>query len=84
MQGILRFALLTAKFVILPLGIMMLLAVAYLYFDTRAWLRRSVEAQGLVIEMVPIRDRETGMALNALRERLEAAVQAKRAELERA
>src|SRR5256714_8831459 len=31
-----------------------------------------------------VRDRESGMALNELRERLEAAVDAKRAELERA
>ena len=60
MQGILKFALFIGKFVILPLGILMLLGAAYLYFDTRAWLKRSVEAQGSVIEMVPVRDRETG------------------------
>jgi hypothetical protein len=60
MQNILRFALLIGKFVILPLGILMLLGATYLYFDTRAWLKRSVEAQGSVIEMGPVRDRETG------------------------
>jgi hypothetical protein len=60
MQRILRFALSVCKFVILPLGVLMLLGAAYLYFDTRAWLGRSVEAQGSVIEMVQIRDRETG------------------------
>ena len=60
MLGILKFALFIGKFVILPLGILMLLGATYLYFDTRAWLKRSVEAQGSVIEMVPVRDRETG------------------------
>src|SRR5262249_17139535 len=59
MQGILKFALFIGKFVILPLGILMLLGAAYLYFDTRAWLKRSVEVQGSVIEMVPVRDRKT-------------------------
>jgi hypothetical protein len=60
MQGILRFALFMGKFVIFPVGILMLLGATYLYFDTRAWLKRSVEAQGSVIEMVAVRDRETG------------------------
>ena len=46
-----------------------------------AYLGRKSELKQALRE---VRDRETGMALNALRERLEAAVQAKRAELERA
>jgi phenylalanyl-tRNA synthetase alpha chain len=46
-----------------------------------AYLGRKSELKQALRE---VRDRETGMALNALRERLEAAVQAKHEELERA
>ena len=60
MQRILRFAFSICKFVILPVGGLILAGAAYLYLDTRAWLGRSVEAQGSVIEMVRVLDRETG------------------------
>ena len=60
MQGFIGFALSISKFVILPIGILLLAGATYSYWSTRAWLSRSVEAQGLVIEMVQVRDRDTG------------------------
>ena len=38
----------------------MLVGAGYNFVDTRAWLERAVEAPGSVIEMVRIRDNETG------------------------
>src|SRR5262245_44929229 len=60
MQKLFMIAGVMGKYVIAPLGVLLLLWAAYLYLDTRAWLGRSVEAQGSVIEMVRVRDRETG------------------------
>jgi hypothetical protein len=60
MRTVLRLAGLAGKYVFAPLGVLLLLWAAYLYLDTRAWLRRSVEAKGSVVEMVRLRDRETG------------------------
>jgi hypothetical protein len=60
MDTIFRLADLAGRYVFVPLGLLLLAWAAYKYLDTRAWLRRSVEAPGSVIEMVRVRDRETG------------------------
>lgn len=60
MQFLLWLACFVGKFVILPIGLAMLAAAVYFGWDTRAWLARSVEAQGSVIEMVRVRDSDTG------------------------
>jgi hypothetical protein len=60
METIFWLAGLAGKYVFVPLGVLLLAWAAYKYLDTRAWLARSVEATGSVIEMVRVRDRETG------------------------
>jgi hypothetical protein len=57
------------KYIFLCIGLSLLAGAAYLYVDTRSWLARSVEAQGEVIEMVAVRDSESGNILYAPRVR---------------
>lgn len=60
MDRLFRIVFWFGKFVIFPVGVLMLAGAGYKFLDTRAWLARSIEAQGSVIEMVSIRDRDTG------------------------
>jgi Protein of unknown function (DUF3592) len=59
------------KYIFLSIGLLLLAVALYLYVDTRSWLARSVETQGEVIEMVAVRDRESGNILYAPRVRFE-------------
>lgn len=43
-------------FVLLPIGFLLLLAAAWTVWSTNAWLKRSVEVQGTVIEVLRVRD----------------------------
>src|SRR5262245_32074598 len=49
-----------AKFVLIPVGLSLLLGCAWSVSSTKAWIAKATEAQGKVIEMVRIRDREDG------------------------
>lgn len=60
MQGIMQILCSIGKYVFLPLGAVLLAGAVYVFSDTRAWLARSVEASGSVIEIVRVRDRDTG------------------------
>jgi hypothetical protein len=60
MHGLLRFLSVMGKYVCLPVGVLMLAGSIYLVFNTRAWLARAVEAPGTVIEMVRVRDSDSG------------------------
>jgi Protein of unknown function (DUF3592) len=44
------------KFVLIPIGLLLLVAAVWSVWTTRAWLARAVEVQGTVIEMVRVRD----------------------------
>ena len=46
------------KFAFMPIGLLLVLAAVWAGWSTKAWVARSVEVQGLVIEMVRVRDRE--------------------------
>ena len=46
------------KFAMIPVGLVLLLAAVWSVWSTKAWLARAVEVQGLVIEMVRVRDSE--------------------------
>jgi Protein of unknown function (DUF3592) len=65
------FAFRLFKYIFLSIGLLLLAGASYLYVDTRSWLARSIEAQGEVIEMVAVRDRESGNILYAPRVRFE-------------
>jgi hypothetical protein len=58
--------------IFLSIGLLLLAGAAYLTFDTRSWLARSVEAQGVVVELVATRDRD-GNVLFAPKVRFETA-----------
>ena len=60
MQTVFRLAGQAGKYVLAPVGVLLLLWAGYLGLDTRAWLARSVEALGSVAELVRVTDRETG------------------------
>jgi hypothetical protein len=60
MHGLLKFLSVLGKYVLLPVGVLMLAGAIYLAVDTRAWLARAVEAPGTVIEMVRVRDSDSG------------------------
>jgi hypothetical protein len=60
MHGLLKFLSVLGKYVLLPVGVLMLAGAIYLAFDTRAWLARAVEAPGTVIEMVRVRNSDSG------------------------
>jgi hypothetical protein len=47
------------KFVLLPIGLLLLLGAAYSVWSTRTWLETAIEAQGSVIEMVRVRDSDS-------------------------
>jgi len=46
------------KYCFIPIGLMLLLAVACTVWTTKAWLARAVEVRGQVVEMVRVRDRD--------------------------
>lgn len=46
------------KFVLIPIGVLLLLGAAYSAWTTKTWLARTVEVRGSVIEMVRVRDRD--------------------------
>jgi hypothetical protein len=48
------------KFVLIPIGVLLLLGTAFSVWSTKAWLARTVEVRGAVIEMVRVRDRDSG------------------------
>jgi uncharacterized protein DUF3592 len=58
MKRIVMFALAIGKFVVLPIGVLILATAAWMYVDTRAWLGRSVEVEGTIIDMVRAVDRD--------------------------
>lgn len=60
MKRIVMFALAIGKFVVLPIGVLILAATAWMYVDTRAWHGRSVEVEGTIIDMVRAVDRGAG------------------------
>ena len=59
MHPLVRIAIAVGKYLLLPVGVLMLAGCAWMVTDTRAWLARAVEAQGSVIEMVRVIDRDT-------------------------
>lgn len=60
MDRLFKLACWFGRFVVFPVGVLMLAGAGYKLVDTRAWLARSIQAQGSVIDMVQIRDRDTG------------------------
>ena len=46
------------KFVMIPIGVLLLLSAVWSVSSTKAWLARAVEVEGSVIEMVRVRDSE--------------------------
>jgi Protein of unknown function (DUF3592) len=73
MQTVFRLVGQAAKYVLAPVGVLLLLWAGYLWLDTRAWLTRSVEAPGSVVEVVRVTDRETGAVSFAPRVRFSTA-----------
>ena len=73
MQTVFRLASQAGKYVLAPVGVLLLLWAGYLWLDTRAWLAQSVEALGSVIELVRVTDRETGAVSFAPRVRFSTA-----------
>ncbi len=59
--------------IFLSIGLLLLAGAGYLFFDNRAWLARSVEAQGEVIELVAARDGDGGNVLFAPKVRFQTA-----------
>jgi hypothetical protein len=47
-----------ARFALIPIGLLLLLGAAFSVWTTKAWLARTVEVQGTVIEMLRVRDSE--------------------------
>ena len=45
-----------AKFALIPIGLLLLLAAAWSVWSTKTWLARTLEVEGVVIEMVRMRD----------------------------
>jgi hypothetical protein len=54
------------KFVLLPIGLLFLLGAAYSVWSTKTWLALAVEAEGSVIEMVRVRDNDSGYMFTPL------------------
>jgi hypothetical protein len=46
------------KFALMPVGLLLLFAAAWSVWSTKTWLARTLEVQGVVIEMVRMRDSE--------------------------
>jgi hypothetical protein len=46
------------KFALIPIGMLLLLGAVFSVWSTKAWLARTVEAPGTVIEMLRVRDSE--------------------------
>lgn len=44
------------KFALIPIGLLLLLAAAWSVWSTKTWLARALEVEGVVIEMVRMRD----------------------------
>ncbi len=44
------------KFALIPIGLLLLLATAWSVWSTKTWLARTVEVEGVVIELVRMRD----------------------------
>ena len=44
------------KFALIPIGLLLLLAAAWSVWSTKTWLARTLEVEGVVIEMVRMRD----------------------------
>lgn len=44
------------RFVLIPIGLLLLAGACYSVWSTTNWLKRTVEAQGTVIEMLRVRD----------------------------
>src|SRR5262245_30306993 len=55
----LRTAARIVGYVCLPIGLLVLAGTVWMAIDTRAWLARSVEAEGSVVEMIRVVDRDT-------------------------
>jgi hypothetical protein len=47
-------------FVMIPIGLLLLGLAVFVTWNTNAWLKRTVEAQGTVIEMLRTRDKDDG------------------------
>ena len=44
------------KFVLIPIGLLLFLAAAWSIWSTKSWLARTLEVEGVVIEMVRMRE----------------------------
>jgi hypothetical protein len=55
----LRAAVKVMTYVFLPIGVLILAGTVWMAVDTRAWLARSVAAEGAVVEMIRVVDRES-------------------------
>lgn len=44
------------KFAMIPIGLLLLLAAAWSVWSTKTWLARTLETEGVVLEMVRVRD----------------------------
>jgi hypothetical protein len=60
MLALLRTLFTIGRTIFLAVGLLLLAAGAFVLWDSWNWLDNSVEAQGSVIEMVRIRDRDSG------------------------
>ncbi|MEH2587088.1 DUF3592 domain-containing protein [Bradyrhizobium sp. AZCC 1721] len=47
-----------AKFVLIPVGLLLLLGAGFSVWSTKTWIARAIETSGSVIEMVRLRDSE--------------------------
>jgi Protein of unknown function (DUF3592) len=56
----LKFLRRIGKFVLIPIGLSLLIGAGWSVSSTKAWIARTTEAEGKVIEMVRIRDRDDG------------------------
>jgi len=65
MPALLRIVVAVGKYFFLPIGALILAGAIYAVVDTKAWLARSVEAEGSVVEMVRVVDRETNSSMFA-------------------
>ena len=65
MPVVLRIAVAVGKYFLLPIGALILAGAIYAFVDTKAWLGRSVEAEGSVVEMVRVVDRDTHSSMFA-------------------
>ncbi|MCA6115956.1 DUF3592 domain-containing protein [Bradyrhizobium sp. WSM 1738] len=46
------------KFALIPIGLLLLVAAAWSVWSTKTWLARTLEVEGVVVEMVRMRDSE--------------------------